>query len=532
MNYNQPFKRKSSTSSVQFASVVSSQRKFSHLVHFWQASDAWRAVIAFLMPFILYLYTLAPTIYNLDSAELTTATVSGGLMRATGYPLYLILGRLWVFLPIGDVGYRMNLFSAFNGALTALFVERILRRLGVGHWAALSSVGLLVTAPFFWSLSLVAEVYTLHTALMSLLILLLMDWNEHPSPKKLAIITLTIGLSMGHHLATALLVPGAVWYVFVTHPRQTLTPRAVFIALSGLVLGLSVYLYIPLRYLSSPVFNYAGTYDATGQFHPVNLATPDGLWWLFTAKSFAVQMFAYKGISLWNETVWFVGHLARTFFLIGLGPGFLGMAVFFRRNWKLSGMLFLMFACSAFFYIDYRVMDKETMLLPTYVVWAIWLGMGTQWLLDWVSASETPAIKVWAIRMLQGAIFISVLGAILYTGPKVDLSDDWSTRIRSEAILEYAEPNALIFGWWDTVPAIQYLQLVEGQRRDVQVVNRFLISFEDLTTYAKNEVSNRPVYINELPLGWHSIFDVKKAGPVFQLLPKDGESNVVHPQGK
>ena len=532
MNYNQLFKRISSTSPVKFVSVVSSRSKFSHLVCFWQASDAWRAVLAFFMPFILYLYTLAPTIYNLDSAELTTATVSGGLMRATGYPLYLILGRLWAFLPLGDVGYRMNLFSAFNGALTVLFVERIMHRLKIGHWAALSSVGLLVTAPFFWSLSLVAEVYTLHTALMTLLILLLMDWNEHPSHKKLGLITLIIGLSMGHHLATALLVPGAVWYVLATHPRQALTPRGVFFALAGLVLGLCVYLYLPLRYFTDPLFNYAGTYDANGQFHPVNLATPDGLWWLITAKSFTEQMFAYEGVPLWNETVWFIGHLARAFFIIGLGPGLLGEAVFFRRNWKMAGMLFLMFACSAFFYIDYRVMDKETMFLPTYVIWAIWLGLGTQWLLDWLAASDAPVTKVWATRVLQSAMLISVFGAIFYTGPKVDLSDDWSTRIYSEAILENVEPGALIFGWWDTVPAIQYLQLVEGQRRDVQVVNRFLISFEDLTTYAKNEVSNRPVYINELPLSWHSIFDVKRAGPVFQLLPKDGEANVVQPQGK
>ena len=52
----------------------------------------WRGLASFGLPFCIYLLTLAPTIYNLDSAEMTTAASTGGLMRATGYPLYLTLG--------------------------------------------------------------------------------------------------------------------------------------------------------------------------------------------------------------------------------------------------------------------------------------------------------------------------------------------------------------------------------------------------------------------------------------------------------
>ena len=51
------------------------------------------------------------------------------------------------------------------------------------------------------------------------------------------------------------------------------------IAFAGL-LGLSVYFYLPWRYSMQPAFNYAGHYTASGQFIPVNLHTPAGLWWL------------------------------------------------------------------------------------------------------------------------------------------------------------------------------------------------------------------------------------------------------------
>lgn len=47
----------------------------------------------------------------------------------------------------------------------------------------------------------------------------------------------------------------------------------------------------------------------------------------------------------------------------------------------------------------------------------------------------------------------------------VDLSGDWSTRQIGQTILNEVEPGAVVFGWWDTVPVIQYLQLVEGNAR-------------------------------------------------------------------
>lgn len=486
-----------------------------------------RSVLAFTVPLGLYVLTLAPTIYNLDSAELTTATVTGGLMRATGYPLYLFLGRFWAALPFGDMGYRMNLFSAFNGALTLLFVERILYRLRIGHFATYCAVGLLAAAPFFWSLSLVAEVYTLHTTMMCLLILLLLEWGKRPTPETLAVITLTIGVSLGHHLATTLLIPGALWYVLVSHPRVALTSRGITLALLGGILGLSIYLYLPIRFLAEPGFNYAGTYDATGLFHPVNLLTPAGLWWLITGKSFSAQMFAYQGLALWREIVWFVGHLARAFFVVGLGPGLLGAVILFRRNWKLAGMLALMFGVSAFFYIDYRVLDKETMFLPTYVIWAVWIGVGIHTLLAWMSSSGKTG-DPWVGRLFQTGIGLSVLAAFIVTGPRVNLANDWSTRALGEEILTSVAPNALVLGWWDTVPVVQYLQMVEGQRPDVEAINRFLISFEDMTMLVKTEVLSRPVYINEMPLAWESTFSVKKVGPVYQLFlrPQGDEEDV------
>jgi hypothetical protein len=93
----------------------------------------------------------------------------------------------------------------------------------------------------------------------------------------------------------------------------------------------------------------------------------------------------------------------------------------------------------------------------------------------------------------------------------VDLSDDWSARARGEAILHQVEPNALVFGWWDTVPVIEYLQLVEGQRPDVQAINRFLIAYDDMRHLIEQEVIRRPVYIDSLSADLLQIVEAEPA---------------------
>ena len=506
-------------------SFVSSDRLKRIIAAFLSRTHAftwldWRSLAAFSLPMLLYWLTLAPTIYNLDSAELSTAAYTGGLMRPTGYPLYLSIGYLWSRIPIGDVGYRMNLLSAVCGALTVLLADRILRRWGVGPWAALGALGLLVTSTFFWGLSLVAEVYTLHTALMAGLILALMRWGEHPSPRRFALVGLIGGLGAAHHAAMVLLIPGSLLYVLAMHPRQAFSFRSIAAAAAGTLAGLSFFLYLPLRYLANPVFNYAGTYDASLQFHPIVLTSLNGFWWLISGKAFAGDMLAYSGAELRHETWMFIGQLWRAFFAIGIVPGMLGLALLWKRGWRQAGMLSLMFALSAGFYINYRVMDKDTMYLPAYLVWALWVGIGYQAALDWLTHIESVKLMRISKISMMAVMASCVLIALAWNWRIVDLSNDRSTRERGEAILEQAGQDALVFGWWNTVPVIQYLQLVEGQRPDVRAINRFLIAESDLVQAIEEEVQYRPIYIDSSPHGLPARLVAVSDKPVYRIQPR------------
>ncbi|HSR31627.1 MAG TPA: hypothetical protein VLY63_13760, partial [Anaerolineae bacterium] len=91
---------------------------------------------------------------------------------------------------------------------------------------------------------------------------------------------------------------------------------------------------------------------------------------------------------------------------------------------------------------------------------------------------------------------------------------------RGEAILRSVEPDALILGWWDTAPVVEYLQLVEDQRPDVQTINRFLIAREDMVRLVQREVLRRPVYIDNPPDDLLSVLRAEPAGLLHRLRPR------------
>ncbi|MHB0856468.1 MAG: protein O-mannosyl-transferase family [Anaerolineae bacterium] len=507
---------------IRFTSAIPAQRISALQQRILQKLDG-RSFAAFGLPFALYLATCAPTVYNLDSAELTTAAVTLGITRATGYPLYILLGHVWSWLPLGDAGFRLNLFSAFCGAVTVALADRILRRMGVGPWATVGALGLLTVGKFFWGLSLIAEVYTLHTALMASAILLAMRWVERPTAGRLVALALVLAASMGNHAATVLLLPGiALYLVMVGHRaesarRNLLSPRTLGLAACAGLVGLSVYLYLPLRSIARPAFNYAGMYNASGVFEPVDLATLQGFWWLVSGRAFAGLMFDIRGMEWWRDVGAHGVGLVRAFFAIGIGPGLLGLVLFFRRDKPLAAMLLAMFALNMAFYAGYRVGDKVTMYLPTYLIWALWLGLGYQVLIDWLRSAADPWVQRWGTYLVQCILVLAVLVAGLWNLRLVNLSADHSARQVGEKILDEVPANALVLGSWDTVPPIEYLQLVEGRRQDVLAINRFLIAQEDMERLIADSVALRPVFIDSVPSSLFRFVEAEPAGALYRL---------------
>ena len=75
----------------------------------------------FVVALLVYNATLSPSLSyeSFDGNELATVPYQLGLAHSTGYPLYTWVGKLFTFLPFGDVAHRVNLMSAAGAYLAS-----------------------------------------------------------------------------------------------------------------------------------------------------------------------------------------------------------------------------------------------------------------------------------------------------------------------------------------------------------------------------------------------------------------------------
>jgi hypothetical protein len=88
---------------------------------------------------------------------------------------------------------------------------------------------------------------------------------------------------------------------------------------------------------------------------------------------------------------------------------------------------------------------------------------------------------------------------------------------QGERILESVEPNALVIGWWESTPFLQYLQLIEGKRPDVLVINRFNVAQGEIVKLIDRAILTLPVYsaIKDPVLAAH--YKLVSSGTVYRL---------------
>ena len=143
---------------------------------------AW-ALGLFALTFVIYLSTLSPTVGEADSFEFQVVSHTLGIAHPTGYPLYILLGKLFTLLPIGNVAYRVNLISPLFASLAIVCLYLCLVRLT--HHQATSLLAALTFAfsRTMWSQAVIAEVYTLNAFFVALVLYLLLKCTIRPTMK-------------------------------------------------------------------------------------------------------------------------------------------------------------------------------------------------------------------------------------------------------------------------------------------------------------------------------------------------------------
>src|SRR5687768_12349856 len=133
--------------------------------------------------FVVYLRTLAPGLVAVvDTPMFQFIGRVLGVPHNPGYPLYVLLTYPFSYLPIGSLAYRINLFSAIFGALTVSLAFLIARRLGCRRIVSAAAALGMAFGHIFWSQSLIAEVYTLDSAIIAGMLLALLAWGQTGRP--------------------------------------------------------------------------------------------------------------------------------------------------------------------------------------------------------------------------------------------------------------------------------------------------------------------------------------------------------------
>jgi len=448
------------------------------------------AMVSALVVLAAYLATLAPTTFGLDSAELTAAAYSLGIVHAPGYPVYLLLAHVFTRLPIGDVGYRANLFSAVAAAAAVGLLVAWLRRSTAGARRDASPPIPAVVAGvsfglcfYVWSVAVVAEVYTLQGLLLVAILWCLWEWQERGQITCLLAAAGLTGLAFANSPATALWWPGLLVLAWSAVPGRALGRGRLAGAVAAFVLGLLPILYLPLRSAANPAFVYAGHYDAAGVFHRLDLAQLPNLWWYVSGQPFRPLALAYTPGELLMETAHFVHLLWAAFLGIGLPLGAWGWLALWRRHRRQAIGLAAVALPQALFFISYRVADKDTMFLPVLLVWAVCLGHGLGEL-----QRVLPRRAAWVFLVLPIALLIVNTGLV---DPKELRTLQQAARDR----LLDAEPNGVYLALWGDAAMMHSLQVVEGLRPDVQVVNTFFTSTQATNSIVELALgSGRVVY--------------------------------------
>jgi 4-amino-4-deoxy-L-arabinose transferase-like glycosyltransferase len=462
-------------------------------------------------------------VYSLDTPELTTAAYTLGIAHAPGYPFYTLLG--WLFshaFPVGDVAFRMNLLSAIMGAATTALVYLVARRLTGRALPSLAAALMLAFSYWFWINSLAAEVYALDTLLLAAMLLFLLQWRERQRPAALFASALLFGLSLATRTTSLLFLPAIGLYLLLCpKPRR---PMVWLGAPIFLMLGLLFYLYIPLDYRTGPTYVWSTFFGWPGNPVP-DLATPRGFWHLVSAADFRHFVFAFGPADSAKNLAQYVGWLAGSFMGVGVVLGLVGIWRQLRTQRRELVLLLGIFLPSVIFFTNYDVADREFMVEPSYLVWALWIAVG------WMEVSEIlpSVVEDLRVRALAPAlIFLLPLVALAVNYPLVDLRGHREFRQDGEQLLAQAETNPTIISWWIDVAPLLYLQKVEGMRPDARLLYTVPGDDEYLLGVAQMTVGQRPLYMRRDTGVLEKWYDLVPVGDWYQVLKKGSARSAGH----
>jgi tetratricopeptide (TPR) repeat protein len=413
----------------------------------------------------IYLATLSPVVYLGDSGELTAAAYSLGIPHNSGYPLYAIIGKLFCLIPLGNMGFRTNLMSTVFSVLTVWMVYTIIFRMT--RSVLPSTVGALFLAftPVFWSQSVAAEVYPLHTFFVALIFQLLLSWDEKREFYILVLMGFITGLSFANHLQTVMLAPAVLFIVLSGDHRALFRLKYFLILFAFFIFPLTLYIYLPIRTEMGAAIHWGDPNTlsrflahVTAQSHREGYVLNRTMWDFFirTGESFQFLLTQFGIVLVF--ALW--GWIKTT-----------------SKRWRIFFVTVLFFDLLYTVFLNTISLEITQFMLTSCMVVSILSGLGIYHTLK--KLEYTQSIGSGVRRAIQTTLVGAPLIPLIFHYGLCDQSRNYMAYEHAVNILRTVEDGSiLILDGDNNVFPVAYGRIAERMREDVTLYDRHNIIFK------------------------------------------------------
>lgn len=415
--------------------------------------NRWLPVIGAALLLIVYLSTMAPSLtwahYGADGGDLVRAVAKGSIPHPPGFPTYLLLGEIFIRLPLKNSAWRLNLMSAvlaaIAGGLTTLTAYRLQSQIHRPQ-AAICTGLCLGLAPLFWAQALITEVYAPAAFFAALVIALALRGDP------IWLLGLVWGLGMGMHPTLLFLAP-----VVASGKRE----RPWF---SAAQIGSLALLGWGLMY--GPMLLMRG--DVSSPW--ADVSTLEGWWALISGRLYHEYLFGLPLKALPRRISAWAGILVQQFTPLGALLTGIGWCDLWKERRRLATNSLLSFGAFSLYAIGYNTADSLVFLVPSLPLVALWLGTGLSQAVEWLEQRRQGV--AW------GLLLLPLLQALLFWG-QMDVSQDRTAPDWAEQVLSEAPAQAVLLTGQDAHTfTLWYAQEVLEQRSDIIVLDVDLWSYE------------------------------------------------------
>lgn len=403
----------------------------------------------------VYIAGACRTIYVGDSGELATAVATLGIPHPSGYPLYILLGKLWTLLvPAGTVAFRLSLFSAVCASATVGLLYLTARDLEVRRAIAASAALTAAFAPSFWGEANIQRVYALNALFVVWATRSALAWWRERDTRRLLWTAFLCGLGASNHTFMAVFVLAFGLFVLANDRGPLRRARTLGLTGGAFALGLLPYLYLPLQSRMDPRLDW-GNPETPRALLAVILRQEywDRAWWRGVED--LPEILGDWLSSLGAESLWAGAVLA----LVGVAWGA-------RRRLPVLLPVFVMASNVAILAVHGSRNDLfiwHRYYIPSYLMLAILAALGGE-----AIARRSPQ---------AGAVVLSI---VLFLLPTALFARGWREFDRSHyriaedysrTLLASLPPGAHLAASDDNVLfVLLYLHLVEGVRPDIDLI--------------------------------------------------------------